>query len=204
MLAVIRDLAARGMTMIVVTHEIGFARVVADTVAFLDGGRIVESGPPASLLTSPRHQRARAFPAASCEPAARRASAPGRPLVEGTPVAGRNNLTAERHPVTGPTRALPATAALAVAWDSHWPAGLLGWLRFVGHQLQLPRRVPIPGSAAPSAGSTAIPTQDVVSGITEDPKLHAELPASVRSSGQLILGTTLTPGTSELPHEGRG
>jgi polar amino acid transport system ATP-binding protein len=63
-LAVIRDLAASGMTMIVVTHEIGFAREVADTVVFLDDGRIVESGPPASLLTSPRHQRARAFLAA--------------------------------------------------------------------------------------------------------------------------------------------
>ncbi|HEY1821905.1 MAG TPA: amino acid ABC transporter ATP-binding protein [Trebonia sp.] len=63
-LSVIRDLAASGMTMIVVTHEIGFAREVADTVVFLDGGRIVESGPPATVLTSPRHQRARAFLAA--------------------------------------------------------------------------------------------------------------------------------------------
>ncbi len=63
-LAVIRDLAASGMTMIVITHEIGFAREVADTVVFLDGGRVVESGPPASVLTRPRHQRARAFLAA--------------------------------------------------------------------------------------------------------------------------------------------
>jgi polar amino acid transport system ATP-binding protein len=63
-LSVIRDLAASGMTMIVVTHEIGFAREVADTVVFLDGGHIVESGPPASVLASPRHQRARAFLAA--------------------------------------------------------------------------------------------------------------------------------------------
>jgi polar amino acid transport system ATP-binding protein len=63
-LSVIRDLATRGMTMIVVTHEIGFAREVADTVVFLDGGRVVESGPPASVLTSPAHQRARAFLAA--------------------------------------------------------------------------------------------------------------------------------------------
>jgi polar amino acid transport system ATP-binding protein len=61
---VIRDLAASGMTMIVVTHEIGFAREVADTVVFLDSGRIVESGAPASVLASPRHQRARAFLAA--------------------------------------------------------------------------------------------------------------------------------------------
>jgi polar amino acid transport system ATP-binding protein len=63
-LAVIRDLAASGMTMIVVTHEIGFAREVADTVVFLDDGRIVESGPPATVLANPRHQRARAFLAA--------------------------------------------------------------------------------------------------------------------------------------------
>ena len=63
-LSVIRDLAASGMTMIVVTHEIGFAREVADTVVFLDDGCVVESGPPASVLASPRHQRARAFLAA--------------------------------------------------------------------------------------------------------------------------------------------
>nr|WP_176930334.1 amino acid ABC transporter ATP-binding protein [Actinacidiphila guanduensis] len=60
-LAVIKDLAVSGMTMIVVTHEIGFAREVADTVVFLDDGRIVESGPPGEVLTAPRHERARAF-----------------------------------------------------------------------------------------------------------------------------------------------
>jgi polar amino acid transport system ATP-binding protein len=63
-LAVIKDLAVSGMTMIVVTHEIGFAREVADTVVFLDDGRIVESGPPAAVLSNPRHDRARAFLAA--------------------------------------------------------------------------------------------------------------------------------------------
>ncbi|PWI41548.1 amino acid ABC transporter ATP-binding protein [Streptomyces sp. ICBB 8177] len=63
-LAVVRDLAVSGMTMIVVTHEIGFAREVADTVVFLDGGRVVESGPPEAVLTAPRHERARAFFAA--------------------------------------------------------------------------------------------------------------------------------------------
>jgi polar amino acid transport system ATP-binding protein len=63
-LTVMRDLARSGMTMIVVTHEIGFAREVADTVVFLDQGRIVESGPPAQVLTDPRHDRARAFLAA--------------------------------------------------------------------------------------------------------------------------------------------
>src|SRR6202012_1633975 len=60
-LAVIRDLAASGMTMIVVTHEIGFAREVADSVVFLDEGRIVESGRPAEVLAAPRNDRARAF-----------------------------------------------------------------------------------------------------------------------------------------------
>ena len=63
-LDVMRDLAQGGMTMIVVTHEIGFAREVADTVVFLDQGCIVESGPPADVLSSPRHERARAFLAA--------------------------------------------------------------------------------------------------------------------------------------------
>jgi polar amino acid transport system substrate-binding protein len=58
-------------------------------------------------------------------------------------------------------------------------------------------------STSPSADSTAIPAQDVVSGIAEDKKLNAELPASVRSSGTLILGTTLNPGTSGLPHAGQ-
>jgi polar amino acid transport system ATP-binding protein len=56
-----RRLAAGGMTMIVVTHEIGFAREVADTVAFMDAGAIVESGPPAEVLDAPRHERTRAF-----------------------------------------------------------------------------------------------------------------------------------------------
>jgi polar amino acid transport system substrate-binding protein len=58
-------------------------------------------------------------------------------------------------------------------------------------------------SSSPAAASTAIPTQDVTSGIAEDSKLNAELPASVRSSGQLLLGTTISPGTSGLPHGGQ-
>ncbi|WP_424448199.1 amino acid ABC transporter ATP-binding protein [Microbacterium arborescens] len=60
-LDVMRDLAAEGMTMIVVTHEIGFAREVADTVTFMDGGVVVESGPPAQVLGDPEHARTRAF-----------------------------------------------------------------------------------------------------------------------------------------------
>ncbi|WP_018686158.1 amino acid ABC transporter ATP-binding protein [Actinokineospora enzanensis] len=60
-LAVLRDLAASGTTMVVVTHEIGFARDVADHVVFLDAGRVVEQGPPAEVLVSPREERTREF-----------------------------------------------------------------------------------------------------------------------------------------------
>ncbi|MFI6832280.1 amino acid ABC transporter ATP-binding protein [Kribbella sp. NPDC050241] len=60
-LDVIKELARDGATMVVVTHEIGFAREVADTVVFLDGGRIVESGPPHEVLDNPSHERTRAF-----------------------------------------------------------------------------------------------------------------------------------------------
>jgi polar amino acid transport system ATP-binding protein len=60
-LDVIRDLAGQGTTMIVVTHEIGFAREVADNVVFMDDGRIVEQGPPADVLDRPQQERTRAF-----------------------------------------------------------------------------------------------------------------------------------------------
>jgi polar amino acid transport system ATP-binding protein len=60
-LAVMQRLAREGMTMIVVTHEIGFARGVADTVVFMDGGVVVESGNPAEVLDAPRHERTKAF-----------------------------------------------------------------------------------------------------------------------------------------------
>jgi polar amino acid transport system ATP-binding protein len=60
-LAVMRQLASDGMTMIVVTHEIGFAREVADTVVFMDGGVVVESGQPTDVLDKPRHARTRVF-----------------------------------------------------------------------------------------------------------------------------------------------
>jgi polar amino acid transport system ATP-binding protein len=60
-LGVMRDLADAGMTMVVVTHEMGFAREVADTVAFMDDGVVVESGTPADVLTSPSHQRTKDF-----------------------------------------------------------------------------------------------------------------------------------------------
>ncbi|MEU6595956.1 amino acid ABC transporter ATP-binding protein [Streptomyces flaveolus] len=60
-LDVIRDLAAQGTTMIVVTHEIAFAREVADTVVFMADGRIVERGAPDEVLGAPREERTRAF-----------------------------------------------------------------------------------------------------------------------------------------------
>jgi polar amino acid transport system ATP-binding protein len=56
-----RQLARDGMTMIVVTHEIGFAREVADTVVFMDAGVVVESGKPAEVLGNPQHERTKAF-----------------------------------------------------------------------------------------------------------------------------------------------
>ena len=60
-LDVMRGLARDGMTMVVVTHEMGFAREVADAVVFLDQGRIIESGPPEQVLSAPSHERTRAF-----------------------------------------------------------------------------------------------------------------------------------------------
>ncbi|WP_431218989.1 amino acid ABC transporter ATP-binding protein [Leifsonia xyli] len=60
-LAVIRSLAGQGVTLVVVTHEIGFAREVADRVVFLDDGRIVEQGSPVEVLDHPREERTREF-----------------------------------------------------------------------------------------------------------------------------------------------
>jgi polar amino acid transport system ATP-binding protein len=60
-LEVMKRLAAEGMTMIVVTHEMGFAREVANELAFMDGGVVVESGPPREILANPKHERTRAF-----------------------------------------------------------------------------------------------------------------------------------------------
>ncbi|HAG07797.1 MAG: ABC transporter related [Clostridia bacterium 62_21] len=60
-LAVMKDLAREGMTMVVVTHEMGFAREVGDRVIFLDEGRIVEEGKPHEIFSQPREERTRAF-----------------------------------------------------------------------------------------------------------------------------------------------
>ena len=60
-LAVIRDLADRGLTMVLATHEMGFARDVANRVCFLDGGQVLEQGPPNALFTSPQQPRTQQF-----------------------------------------------------------------------------------------------------------------------------------------------
>jgi polar amino acid transport system ATP-binding protein len=60
-LKVMRELAAEGRTMLIVTHEIQFAAEVSDRVIFMDGGRIVEEGPPAEIFKNPAHERTRAF-----------------------------------------------------------------------------------------------------------------------------------------------
>lgn len=60
-LATMRDLARQGLTMIVVTHEIGFAREAADRVVFMDGGHIVEMGKPEDVIGNPQHPRTKAF-----------------------------------------------------------------------------------------------------------------------------------------------
>ena len=60
-LGVIRELSDQGLTMVLATHEMGFARDVADRVAFLDAGRVVEIGPPAQILGDPREERTKRF-----------------------------------------------------------------------------------------------------------------------------------------------
>jgi polar amino acid transport system ATP-binding protein len=60
-LTVMRELAQQGMTMIVVTHEMGFARDVADKVVFMDAGVVVEAGDPAEVIDNPQHQRTKTF-----------------------------------------------------------------------------------------------------------------------------------------------
>ncbi|MDB5945709.1 MAG: glnQ [Ramlibacter sp.] len=60
-LQAMRELRERGMTMLVVTHEMGFARAAADHVVFMEGGLVVEEGPPAQIFETPRHERTRAF-----------------------------------------------------------------------------------------------------------------------------------------------
>ncbi|MDP4144589.1 MAG: amino acid ABC transporter ATP-binding protein [Bacillota bacterium] len=60
-LNVMKNLASEGMTMVVVTHEMGFAKEVADRVIFMDGGKIVEEGPPEVIFSNPKEERTKAF-----------------------------------------------------------------------------------------------------------------------------------------------
>ncbi|GCE43108.1 amino acid ABC transporter ATP-binding protein [Rhodococcus sp. USK10] len=60
-LAVIKQLARDGATLVIVTHEVGFAREVADTAVFMDGGVVVEQGPPSQVIDDPQHDRTKAF-----------------------------------------------------------------------------------------------------------------------------------------------
>lgn len=60
-LAVMQKLASEGMTMVVVTHEMGFAREVADELVFMDGGVVVERGDPVDIMSNPQHERTKAF-----------------------------------------------------------------------------------------------------------------------------------------------
>ncbi|MFD0686813.1 amino acid ABC transporter ATP-binding protein [Actinomadura fibrosa] len=71
-LGVMRTLAEAGMTMLVVTHEMSFAREVADRVVFMDGGVVVEEGPASRVITDPQHERTRSFLARVLDPAAAR------------------------------------------------------------------------------------------------------------------------------------
>ncbi|WP_214367307.1 amino acid ABC transporter ATP-binding protein [Pseudonocardia sp. H11422] len=60
-LTIVREVARDGMTIVMATHEMGFAKQVSDVVCFLDGGRVLEAGPPAQVLGDPEHERTRAF-----------------------------------------------------------------------------------------------------------------------------------------------
>ncbi len=71
-LEVMRQLAQSGITMVVVTHEIGFARDVADTVVFMDAGVVVESGSPDQVLVNPQHERTRTFLSSVLSPKAQK------------------------------------------------------------------------------------------------------------------------------------
>ncbi|MGW7135569.1 amino acid ABC transporter ATP-binding protein [Streptomyces xanthophaeus] len=93
-LSVMRVLAAEGMTMMVVTHEMSFAREVADRVVFMDGGVIVEQGPAAQVVGAPQHERTRNFLNRVLDPAAVAApQAEGSPRTPGPPDADGTSKT---------------------------------------------------------------------------------------------------------------
>ncbi|MEV4258692.1 hypothetical protein AB0J52_36505, partial [Spirillospora sp. NPDC049652] len=103
-LGVMRALAGEGMTMVVVTHEMSFAREVADRVVFMDGGVVVEQGPPDRVIASPEHERTRTFLARVLDPAAARVGE-----VDGL----------EPPPGTGTGDSVPRTPPLRIARNRH-------------------------------------------------------------------------------------
>ncbi|MFF5180585.1 amino acid ABC transporter ATP-binding protein [Micromonospora sp. NPDC000316] len=96
-LTVMRKLAEDGMTMMVVTHEMAFARDVADRVVFMDGGVVVEQGPPQEVLGAPKHERTRAFLSRVLDPThvaqlGQPAQSPEPPAAPGLPADDRHKL----------------------------------------------------------------------------------------------------------------
>ncbi|MEV1317450.1 amino acid ABC transporter ATP-binding protein [Micromonospora arborensis] len=96
-LTVMRKLAEDGMTMMVVTHEMAFARDVADRVVFMDGGVVVEQGSPQEVLGAPKHERTRAFLSRVLDPThvaqlGQPDQSPGPPEATGLPADDRHNL----------------------------------------------------------------------------------------------------------------
>ena len=96
-LTVMRKLAEDGMTMMVVTHEMAFARDVADRVVFMDGGVVVEQGPPQEVLGAPKHERTRAFLSRVLDPTrvaqlGQPEQTPEPPQAAGLPLDDRHNL----------------------------------------------------------------------------------------------------------------
>jgi polar amino acid transport system ATP-binding protein len=69
-LRVMKELAATGMTMVIATHELPFAQEVSDWVVFIDGGHIIEEGPPLDVLQAPRQQRTKEYVRTYANPAA--------------------------------------------------------------------------------------------------------------------------------------
>ncbi|MET8364576.1 amino acid ABC transporter ATP-binding protein [Micromonospora sp. NPDC005194] len=96
-LTVMRGLAEDGMTMMVVTHEMAFARDVADRVVFMDGGVVVEQGPPQEVLGAPKHERTRAFLARVLDPT--RVERLGQPDQSPEPPEAPGLPTDDRHTV---------------------------------------------------------------------------------------------------------
>ncbi len=102
-LAVMRSLADEGMTMLVVTHEMSFAREVADRVVFMDGGVIVEEGTPEQVVGAPRHTRTRSFLARVLDPAATELAPEGAEAgPEGDAGRGPEDAESEEHTNKGP------------------------------------------------------------------------------------------------------